>query len=186
MSRDLTPDFAAALAAPDLRPVIFFEGEFASGPLRLWSGLGEIGWAGQSWSGAGALLGLGAIEETSEVVAGGTSVSLSGIPPDLVQLCIAEARQGLPGRVWLGLLTPEGQIVADPILAFAGRLDVPEITDDAENCRITISYESRLIDLNTARSWRYTHESQQALHPGDRGFEYVTAIQDREITWGRG
>jgi len=186
MSRDLTPDFAAALADRDLRPVIFFEGEFASGTVRLWSGLGEIGWAGQSWSGAGALLGLGAIEETSEVVAGGTSVSLSGVPLDLVQMAIAEARQGLPGRVWLGLLTPEGQIIADPVLAFAGRLDVPEITDDADSCRITISYESRLIDLNTARSWRYTHESQQALHPGDLGFEYVTAIQDREITWGRG
>ena len=26
----------------------------------------------------------------------------------------------------------------------------------------------------------------QVLHPGDRGFEHVTAIQDREITWGRG
>lgn len=186
MTRNLTADFAAALAGRDLRPVIFFEGMFASGPLRLWSGLGEIGWAGESWSGAGALLGLGAIEETSEVVAGGTSVSLSGIPPDLVQRAISEARQGLPGRVWLGLLTPEGEIIADPVLAFAGRLDVPEITDDAEACRITLSYESRLIDLNTARSWRYTHESQQALHPGDLGFEYVTAIQDREITWGRG
>lgn len=186
MSRDLTPDFAAALGSRDLRPVIFFEGTFASGIVRLWSGLGEIGWAGESWSGAGALLGLGAIEETSEVVAGGTSVSLSGIPPDLVQMAIGEARQGQPGRVWLGLLTAEGQIIADPVLAFAGRLDVPEITDDAESCRITISYESRLIDLNTARSWRYTHESQQALHPGDLGFEYVSAIQDREVTWGRG
>ncbi|PLL13945.1 hypothetical protein C0V75_00345 [Tabrizicola sp. TH137] len=186
MSRDLPPDFAAALAERDLRPVIFFEGAFASGPVRLWSGLGEIDWAGESWSGAGALLGLGSIEETSEVVAGGTSVSLSGIPPSLVQMAIAEARQGLPGRVWLGLLTPEGAIIADPVLAFAGRLDVPEITDDAETCRITISYESRLIDLNTPRSWRYTHESQQALHPGDLGFEYVSAIQDREVTWGRG
>ena len=186
MSRDLSPDFAAALAERDLWPVIFFEGQFASGPVRLWSGLGEIGWAGESWLGAGALLGLGSIEETSEVVAGGTSVSLSGIPPSLVQMAIAEARQGLPGRVWLGLLTPEGAIIADPVLAFAGRLDVPEITDDAEACRITISYESRLIDLNTPRSWRYTHESQQALHPGDLGFEYVSAIQDREVTWGRG
>ena len=57
MSRDLTSDCVMALAECDLRPVIFFEGAFASGPVRLWSGLGEIGWAGQSWSGAGALLG---------------------------------------------------------------------------------------------------------------------------------
>jgi hypothetical protein len=186
VSRSITPEFALALAERQLRPVIFFEGEFATGTLRLWSGLGEIGWAGQSWAGAGALLGLGAIEETDAVVASGTAVSLSGVPGHLVQLVIAEARQGLPGRVWLGLLDSDGGIVADPVQAFSGRLDVPEIADDAGTCTITISYESRLIDLNTARSWRYTHESQQALHPGDRGFEYVTAIQDREITWGRG
>jgi hypothetical protein len=31
-----------------------------------------------------------------------------------------------------------------------------------------------------------THESRQVLYPGDLGFEYVNAIQDREITWGRG
>lgn len=185
MSRDLTPDFAAALAARDLRPVIFYEGVFASGPLRLWSGLMDIEWAGQSWSGAGALLGLGSVEETGSVVASGTVVSLSGVPPDLVQLAIAEARQGLPGKLWLGLLTETGTIIADPVLAFAGRLDVPEITDDVETCRITISYESRLIDLNTARSWRYTHESQKVIWPDDRGFEYVTAIQDQEIKWGR-
>lgn len=35
MSRDLTPDFAAALAARELRPVIFFEGVFASDTVRL-------------------------------------------------------------------------------------------------------------------------------------------------------
>ena len=185
MSRDLTPDFAAALGARDLRPVIFYEGGFASGPLRLWSGLSAIDWAGQSWSGAGALLGLGSVEETGSVVASGTVVSLSGVPPDLGQLAIVEARQGLPGKLWLGLLTEAGTIIADPVLAFAGRLDVPEITDDVETCRITISYESRLIDLNTARSWRYTHESQKAIWPDDRGFEYVTAIQDQEIKWGR-
>jgi hypothetical protein len=119
-------------------------------------------------------------------VAGGTAVSLSGVPLDLVQMAIEEARQGLPGRIWLGLLTEDGSIIADPVQAFSGRLDVPEIKDDADTCMITISYESRLIDLTVARTWRYTHESQQVLFQGDLGFEYVTAIQNREITWGRG
>ena len=186
MSRDLTVAFATALADQSLRPVIFFEGQFATGWVRIWSGLGSVTWNGQTWSGAGSLLGLGGIDETGEVVAGGTAVSLSGVPLDLVQMAIEEARQGLPGRIWLGLLAENGSIIADPVQVFSGRLDVPEIKDDAESCTITISYESRLIDLGVARSWRYTHESQQVLHPGDRGFEHVTAIQDREITWGRG
>ena len=180
MSRTITPAFATALADQSLRPVIFFEGQFATGWVRLWSGLGEVSWNGQTWAGAGSL------DETGEVVAGGTAISLSGAPLDLVQMAIAEARQGLPGRIWLGLLAENGSIIADPVQAFSGRLDVPEIKDDAESCTITISYESRLIDLTVARTWRYTHESQQVLYPGDLGFEYVTAIQDREITWGRG
>ncbi len=186
MSRELTSTFAAALAEAELRPALFFEGAFATGWLRLWSGLGETTWNGHTWAGAGSLLGIGGIDERGEVVASGTTISLSGVPLDMVQLAIGEARQGLPGRIWLALLGEGGSIIADPVQAFAGRLDVPQITDDAETCTVTLSYESRLIDLTTPRSWRYTHESQQALYPGDRGFEYVTAIQDKEVTWGRG
>ena len=71
MSRDLTIAFATALADQSLRPVIFFEGQFATGWVRIWSGLGEVSWNGESWAGAGSLLGLGPLGETGEVVAGG-------------------------------------------------------------------------------------------------------------------
>ena len=186
MSRDMTTAFGTALAEQDLCPVILFEGEFASGMVRIWSGAGDLDWDGKTWNGVGGLLGLGEIEETRQVVANGTSVSLSGVAPQMVALAIEEARQGKPGRVWLGLLDEAREVIADPVQAFSGRLDVPEITDNEQSCTLTISYESRLIDLGRARSWRYTHESQQVLHPGDKGFEFVTSIQDREITWGRG
>ena len=99
--------------------------------------------------------------------------------------CSSEASKSLTVRATTAIANlGVGKI--DPVQAFSGRLDVPEIKDDADTCTITISYESRLIDLTVARTWRYTHESQQVLFPGDLGFEYVTTIQDREITWGRG
>ncbi len=97
MSRDITTAFATALADQQLRPVIFFEGQFATGWVRIWSGIGDVAWNGETWTGAGSLLGLGSIDETGEVVAGGTAISLSGVPLDLVQMAIDEARQGLPG-----------------------------------------------------------------------------------------
>ncbi|EDM72250.1 hypothetical protein RAZWK3B_08371 [Roseobacter sp. AzwK-3b] len=185
MARDLSPAIAAALDERTLRPVLFFEGAFASGWVRIWSGAGEITWNDHIWTGVGSLLGIGPIEETQQVVASGTTVSLSAVPTEMVALAIDEAQQGKPGRVWLGLLTPEREIISDPVQAFTGRLDVPEIADSGESCTVTISYENRLIDLGTARNWRYTHESQQVLAPGDRGFEFVAAIQDKAITWGR-
>lgn len=186
MSRRATQAVLEALEAQSLRPAILFEGEFASGWVRVWTGDFDLTWEGQTWIGAGALIGLGTLEDTTDIVASGTVVSLSGVPLDLISLAITEARQGKLGRIWLALLTPEREIIADPLQAFSGRLDVPEISEDGATCTITLSYESRLIDLGTPRSWRYTHESQQALYPGDMGFEHVTAIQDRDITWGRG
>jgi len=185
MSRTISPAVLAELSAGVVRPAIFFESAFPSGVLRLWSGLGPITWAGQTWTGAGTLLAVSPIEETTDVVAGGTTVTLSGVPTDLVSLVIADAQQGAPGRLWIGMLSAGGAVIADPVAWFTGRLDVPTISDGANTCTITVTYESRLIDLGRARQWRWTDESQKALYPGDRGLEYVTTIQDRQIVWGR-
>lgn len=184
MTRGLSAAYVTALADPVVRVAVFFEGAFPSGTLRLWSGLGEIVWAGQTWTGAGNLLGVSALEETSDVVASGFSVTLSGVPVEYVSLCIDNARQGLAGKVWLALLTEAGAVIADPSLAQAGRLDVPQLKDDEATCTITISYESRLIDLQRPREYRITDQTQKLLYPGDRGLEYVTAIQGAQISWG--
>jgi hypothetical protein len=75
--------------------------------------------------------------------------------------------------------------VADPVLQFEGRLDVPAIEDGEDTATIAISYESELIDLERARERRYTPEDQAIDYPGDLGFAYVAALQDAQITWGR-
>lgn len=184
MSRNLTPAMTAAISG-DVAPVLLFEGEFASGVVRFWTGLGQIQWAGQTWTGAGQLIGISDIEENTELVATGITVSLAGIDPALVSAVIDEARQNAPGRMWVGLLDAAGAIIGDPYLAFRGRLDVPAITDSADTCTITVSYENILGDLLRPREIRYTDEAQRAFHPADRGFEFVTRIQDTELTWVR-
>lgn len=185
MTRDLTSAMLAEVTAQLVRPCILFEGEFEGGTVRLWSGLVDLTWNAVVWTGAGQLLGVSAVEETTNVVANGVTVSLSGIPVEFRSAAIDGARQGKPGRVWLGSLDASGALIADPYMLFAGRLDVPEITFGSDTFTITISYESRLIDLTVPREFRYTHESQQALYPGDMGFEFVTTIQDQAIWWGQ-
>lgn len=184
MSRSMTVAMAEALAAEVARPVLFFEGAFATGTVRLWTGTDATVWAGQTWAGLGTLVGVSNVEEGEAIEARSVTVTLSGVPSGLVSAALGEARQGLPGKVWLGLLDEDGALIPDPVPMFAGRLDVPSISDGQDTCVISISYESRLIDLNRPREVRYTHEMQQQLHPGDRGLEYVTSIQDRKITWG--
>lgn len=184
MSRDLTAGVITQLQAESVEIGLLFEGEFASGWVRIWSGLGNLSWNGYTWTGAGTLLGISSIDETNEVRAVGATVSVSGIPSDLVSLALGDARSGKTGRVYLAFFS-SGSIVSDPILQFEGRLDVPVIEDGGETATIAISYESKLIELERPRERRYTPEDQAIDYPGDLGFDYVAALQDAQITWGR-
>lgn len=183
MARELTAGVQSALDQTLLRPVIFYEGEFASGFLRLWSDVGSISWNGQTWTGAGSLMGISEITETAKINANGLTASLSGMPSSLISTVHTYARHGKPGKVWLGFLDSAGAIIADPYLAFSGRLDVPAIEESGETCTISIHYESRLVDLQRPRIWRLDDQSQRALYPADAGFQYVADQQNQELVW---
>lgn len=184
MARDVSAAMLAALAASPIRPVVFYEGEFSTGTLRLWSGIGTKSWDGQSWLGAGEMLGVEAIGESSNITAVGFSVRLSGNSQALMAANLGAARQGLPGKVWLGLLDADFALIADPALCFSGRLDVPDVVSGGQTATIGVKYESRLIDLDRARVRRSTHEDQQIEHPGDLGFQYGPALQGAQLPWG--
>lgn len=183
MSRDLTAGYQSQLSGGSFRPVVFYEGAFASGTLRLWSGIASIAWNGQTWTGVGGLLGVSEVHESDEIRANGMTVSLSGVDPSRLSLVLGQARSGAAGRLWFGLLDGAGAVIADPYLAFEGRLDEPTIDEGGETATISISYESRLIDLERPRERRYTHEDQQIDFPGDLGFQYVAELQDKVVVW---
>ena len=184
MPRTLNGAFASAVAAGQVFPAILVEGLFDSGALRLWSGIGDLSWSSYTWTGAGNVLAVDAITERGDIQALGTTVTLSGIPSATVSLALAEPYQGRIIRIYQALLTSAGVIVADPDERFTGRADVMGIRDDAQTATISMTVESRMIDLQRPRERRYTHADQQIAYPTDRGLEYVATIQDQQIKWG--
>ena len=70
-------------------------------------------------------------------------------------------------------------------MIFDGRMDTIEIVDGGPTATITMKVENRLRDLERARVRRYTDADQQARFPGDSGLEYVLALQEIDIPWGR-
>lgn len=167
------------------RPVLLAWLDFLTGTKRLWSGIGSLSWDGHTWQGTGHLGRISTIEETMELRAAGMSMQLSGVnTADLTEV-IAEPIQGRRAKVYLGFLNNNFQLVADPTVIFDGRMDTIEIVDGGPTATITMLVENRLRDLDRARTRRYTDADQQSRYPNDRGLEYVPALQEIDIPWGR-
>ncbi len=178
----LSPQAAASATSLVATPIVLVDLDFASGPFRAWTGIGRIAWAGMIFEGVGAIGAIGTIEETLELRAVSLTLSLSPVPQEVLDIALAEQSFRLRrATLWGALLDPQGAFVADPFPLWAGLMDTMEVTDGA-NPAVTLTCESRLVDLERAEVRRYTDADQQGEYPGDRFFEYVPALQDAEIT----
>lgn len=185
MPRNLTVGMAAGVAAQELRPALFLQAMFKSGMLYVWSGMGTYTWGGHDYQGVGSLGSISTVEEGATVEARGITLNLSGIDPALLTDVLTDFKLGTPVVVYLGLFNPDGTMIADPAISWAGRMDQPTVNVSAETATISVNCENRLFDMNVAMDRRYTNEDQRLDHPDDRGFEFVNAIQELNIYWGK-
>ena len=186
MSRTLTTGVISAIESSQVRPFYLYQGEFISGTVRAWNGIGDLWWNSQTWGGLGSFLSFSQIEETSDVKAAGMTVTLNGMLSANISLALQDCRQGYDGKIYLGFFDTSNAIISDPYLIFHGRLDTVSIDEGAETSVVTLNYESRLIDLQRTREIRYTDQEQQRMFSGDLGLEFVADLQDKTLNWGRG
>lgn len=168
-----------------VRPIIMVDLDFASGAVRLWNGIGNISYGGNTFLGSGDLGSMAGIEETNELKASGVSMSLSGIPSDMISTALAEQYQGRTARIYIGFMN-EGDQLVDVLPIFLGRLDVMAIDEGAETATITVSAENVLVALERPNERRYTAEDQRIQFPDDKGFDFVVSLQEKEVVWGQG
>ena len=184
-TRVITTATKNAAIATEACPVLLCELEFPTAPVRVWSGYGTLNWSGRDFAGVATLGKVSDIEESSDVSAKGLTLSLVGIPSEILALALSENYQQRPGRLWIGFMNPSAQLIADPIQIFAGRMDVMSTDDGGDTGTLKLTLENNLIDLARPRERRYTDLDQQLDYPGDLGLEYVAGLQDKPIYWGR-
>ena len=186
MSRNLTAAMVTEVTATGLTPVFFVKFEFDSGDIRFWSGIGDKTFNAEIYTGSGDLLTIAPAEETQQLKATNANFNLSGIPSTIISLAMSEDYQGRFVNLWFAILDSSGAIVADPFLQFKGRMDVMNIQDAGDTATITVSAESVLVDLERPKERRNTDEDHQLDNAGDKFFEFVPALVDREIILGIG
>ncbi|SIO36373.1 hypothetical protein SAMN05444722_1682 [Rhodovulum sp. ES.010] len=171
-------------ASGDLRVGLLVRCRFDSGDLAMFTGTGTVEWDGVTYIGTGARpLSVGESESTSQEGNPGLGITLAGLDPEILALAELEPIQRRRVTVLLGLFDAEGQIV-DADVVFDGLADDLDSTDDPEAAETTLACEQRALDLARPRPFYYLPEDQQKRFPGDRFFDLVQAIQNREDTWG--
>lgn len=186
MTRTLTAGVSTALADARLRDAILVYFNFDSGAVRVWSGIGDLISGGQTFLGTGLLGSISSIVESSSLKSVGMSFTLSGIPSAMISIVLGEHYQGRTVTVWRAFFDAGDVLIANPIQVFSGRLDVMEIHDAGETITVNVNAENRLIDLQRPNEIRfYTDQDQQKFFPGDVGFEFVPALKEKILWWGR-
>lgn len=184
MSRAITTNLKNATEAKVVYPIALVALAFPSATYRFWTGYGELTWDGHTWYGTGELGSVSDIEEAVEVAAKGASLTLAGIPSDILAASLTENYQGRPAILYIGALDASGTLIVDPYAFLSGWMDVIETTDQGKTASVTINIENRLVDLNRNREKRQTHEQQTKDYPGDKGFEFVNSLQNKTLLWG--
>ena len=181
--RGLTNDMVTEVSASQLSPILLASLSFAT-PVHIWTGYGTITVNSTAYLGIGTLGSISPVEETTDLAARGISMQLSGVPTAMLAVALTENYQGRECSVLFGALEASGALVSSPVTIFSGRMDVMSINDDGQNATIGMSAENKLVDFRRPREVRYTDQEQKNLFPSDKGLEFVTAIQEKQIYWG--
>lgn len=185
-SRELSAGLRSAVISASLSPIGLVEMQFGSGTARFWTGRGDLVFEGDTYTGTGTLGKISAIEETTELRRVAVDFELSGIPAEVCAIANGDQWQGRNAIVYYGALQQSGNrltLVDEPFQIFKGKMDVMKLVDGTEST-ITVSAESKQVDLERSSPRRYTAEDQRAEFPGDKGCDAVASLQQKEIRWG--
>jgi hypothetical protein len=207
MSRDLSNGTIININEDVVYPFFATELKFdGDNILRMWTGQGTLVLEdGTQWVGLGNLLNISTIEETSELAVKGATLTLSGVPSEVLSLALSEPYQGRVCNIYFGTFT-QGSILqesASYILLqdgsrinlenqstnfselFSGYMDQMNIEESGDTSTIELLVENKLVDLERARVARFTSGYQKSIYAGDLGLDFVEDLQDKQIPWGR-
>ena len=181
MTRDITTPVLNALDDSVIYPFFAVDLMFSSGALYVWTGYGDLTIGSKTYLGAGQLINISSVSETTEMEAKGATLTMSGIPASFLSLALQEPYQGRECRIYFGVTSNP----SDYVEIFSGELDQMNIEEQGETATISVTAENVLIKLERPVVRRFTNEDQKSRFPLDRGLEYVASLQDKEIFWGR-
>lgn len=180
--RIIHPDALAALAEPVVRFAAFVRFELDEGMLAFSSLFDPVTFDGVEYVGFGNLGNIDELAESSSLDPQWFQVSLSGVRSELLSAALNSNYFNRPAYVHLAVLDEFHEIIGEPFLFFAGRIDQVQCRYGAESS-INITCADEIADWERPRIERYTDQEQRAQYPGDTGFRFVAQLEKRQFVW---
>jgi hypothetical protein len=188
MSRFGAGQFRDAMLKQTVHLTQFAEIRVPGSPIYLNPHEVDFTWNNKVWIGTRGLGAISVVRETPAVI-GGIELTLSGVIEANVAEALDPKIRNAEVILYLVALNSEQKIVPNPIVSWIGFVDRPVISIENNSATVTLACEHISLRNKLPRTYRYTHEDQQILFPPDannaedRGFEFVTQMVERTVTW---
>lgn len=184
--RNATAAVLAELIKGEVRVAHLFELELDDATVRNSDAFRDVDWNGNTYVANGHFMDFTSIEETADLRIARATFSLSGIDQTQVAGVLQHTYIDRVIRAYKAFFNTDEALIADPMLIFDGRIDSTAVDDDPTRgtSSVVLTATSAWVDFERRPGRHTNHEEQQIHFPGDRGFQYATAI-NRQIVWGR-
>lgn len=158
---------------------------FKNETVRAHTGTGDIVIDGQTYIGVGSFGNIGNTEETDEA-SGPLSIelTLSGLDTSMIANTMADGSRGRAAKVMIVVIDDDGTQAAD--ILFSGRMGAAEFKygGNSGDNTITVKVVDRMEEWQRRGVKRWTDESHQSRHSGDRFFYAVAQLANWPLYWG--
>lgn len=184
MSRGLSEAFKDAISGSVVYPSLFVEFQFEDSTTRFWSGETDISWGGETWTGGGLLGGMKTSGEGSEITSRNITFTLNGVDQSYYSLALTAEYRNRPVKLWFNILNSTATTVLYSYLLEEARMNTLVINETDESITLSLSCESKLVDMFVPRRVFLNDDTNRKVYPSDYFYRWTPILNSIDLPWG--
>ena len=182
--KTLSAPVLAALASGEVAIVQLVLLGFTPTPVALNTSNWDLVWDGVTYRGAYGLGSVSAIKDQAGEMQGLQFTVAAGDPANLaLALDDADVVQGTVVTIRTAIIETTNYTILDAPTDWVGTLDTMAIGEDGQSAEVSVTAESKGVDLLRGTPGFYADSDQRAINPADGSFSYVVDQIDKVVAW---
>ena len=185
--RNMSSEMLAEVNADENHPFNLISVALDSGTVYLTDSFKTITYGGNDYLATGHFLGFDSIPESAMIEVATVTGTLSGVDKTYISALLSEDYIDRSVEVYKGFYNSSMQPVVNPLLVFGGTINGATINEDPEGgtCEIELSVSSIFSNFERLNG-RHTTDAEQQFHfSGDKGFEFCSEVDGKDLHWGK-